>query len=350
MDARIDHQFSVKDNFFVRHSYDHVSTQLPHVFPGKNGLEPIGGTGGYTIQDIHGLAMNETHIVSPQAVLVFRAGFSRFANQSLPQGYGTSPATQLGIQNVNVDSDSSGFPTIGITNFTGFGEGGFLPTFNFQNVFTGSGSLQYIRGAHIFKFGGELTRRQVNEHQSSEPRINFSFNPAFTGDPNNLAATGHPMASFLLGFPSSTSRNRYLEQPGYRFLETGWFFQDDWHATRWLTLNLGLRYDYFSPLSESADRIANFDFTTLKLIFANKNGIDNVVGVRKDRSNFSPRIRLRRPAQFENGGARRLRNQLHTAAAGHAQLVPQSAARKHARDDTNEHHAHQQHLRSRCHR
>jgi hypothetical protein len=290
LDTRIDHHFSVKDNFFVRYSYDHVSTQLPHVFPGKNGLEPIGGAGGYTIQAIHGLALNETHTLSPQAVLVWRAGFSRYANQSLAQGYGTTPATQLGIQNVNVDSDSSGFPTIGITNFTGFGEGGFLPTFNFQNVFTTSGSLQYVRGSHIFKVGGELTRRQVNEHQSSEPRINFSFSPAFSGDPNNLAATGNAMASFLEGFPSSTTRNRYLEQPGYRFLETGWFFQDDWHASRWLTLNLGMRYDYFSPLSESAGRIANFDFTTLKLIFPNQNGIDNVVGVRKDRKNFAPRL------------------------------------------------------------
>jgi hypothetical protein len=290
LDTRIDHRFSTRNNFFGRYSYDHVTTQLPHVFPGKNGFEPIGGAGGYTIQTIQGLAINDTHTVSPQSVLVLRAGFSRFANQSLPQGYGTAPATQLGIPNVNVDSDSSGFPTVAITNFTGFGEGTFLPTFNFQNVFIGSGSLQYIRGSHILKFGGEVIRRQVNEHQSSEPRINFTFSPAFTGDPNNLASTGNAMASFLQGFPSSTSRNRYLEQPGYRFLETGWFFQDDWRATRWLTLNLGLRYDYFSPLSESADRIANFDFTTLKLIFPNQNGIDNVVGVHKDFRDFSPRF------------------------------------------------------------
>src|SRR5215831_1368837 len=47
---------------------------------------------------------------------------------------------------------------------------------------------------------------------------------------------------------------------------------------------------YFSPLSESGDRIANFDFTTLKLIFPNQNGIDNVVGVDKDRKDFSPRF------------------------------------------------------------
>jgi hypothetical protein len=290
LDTRVDHQFSAKNNFFVRYSYDHVSTQLPHVFPAKNGFDPIGGAGGYTKQVIQGLGMNDTIVLSPRAVLVLRGGFSRYANQSLPQGFGTTPATQLGIQNVNVDSDSAGFPTVNVTNFTGFGEGGFLPTFNFQNVYTTSSSLQYLRGSHIFKVGGDFTRRQVNEHQSSEPRIAFSFTPAFSGDPNNLTATGNAMASLLEGFPASTTRNRYLEQPGYRFLETGWFFQDDWHANRWLTLNLGMRYDYFSPLSESRGRIANFDFSTLKLIFANQNGTDNVVGVQKDRKDFSPRI------------------------------------------------------------
>jgi hypothetical protein len=290
LDTRIDHRFSNDNNFFVRYSYDPITTQLPHVFPTANGYEPIGGSGGYTNQSIHGLALNDTHSFSGSTVMVLRGGYSRYANASLAQGNGTTPATQLGIPNVNVDQDSTGFPTITATNFTGFGEGNFLPTYNDQNIFTGSGSVQMVKGSHILKFGGDFTRRQVNEHQSSEPRIAYGFTPAFTGDPNNLANTGNAMASLLLGFPASTARNRYLEHPGYRFLETGWFAQDDYRVNRWLTLNIGLRWDYYSPLSEAVNRIANFDFATSKLIFAGQNGVNNVLNVNKDFRDLGPRI------------------------------------------------------------
>jgi len=291
MDSRIDHRFSDKNNFFLRYSYDHINTQLPHVFPtSSDGFEPIGGTGGYTEQSIHGLALNETYTLSPRMVLVARGGYSRYANASLQQGFGQAEATKLGIPNVNLDEDSSGFPTVNITNFTGFGEGGFLPTYNFQNIYTTSGSLQYLRGTHIIKAGGDFTRRHVNEHQSSEPRVAYSFTTAFTADPNATTTTGNAMASLLVGYPGTTTRNRYLIHPGYRYVETGWYLQDDWRTSRWLTLNLGGRWDYYSPLSEEYGRIANFNFTTLKLMFPGQNGVGNTVGVQKEWHNVSPRF------------------------------------------------------------
>jgi Carboxypeptidase regulatory-like domain len=290
LDTRVDHRFSDANNIFARYSYAHIDTRLPHVFPAKNGFEPIGGSGGFSSQAVQGIAVVDTLTLSPSAVLIVRAGYSRFALSSLPQGYGTTPATALGISNVNVDADSSGFPSVTATNYTPFGEGNFLPTFNFQNIFTSSGSIQLIRGSHVLKVGGEFIRRQVNEHQSSDPRVTFNFTPTFSSDPAANFAGGNAMASWLVGFPQSTTRNRLLAQPGYRYLESSGFFQDDWRLSRWLTVNLGVRYDYFSPLSESGGRIANFDFATSKLIFPNLDGVDSVVGVRKDRNNVSPRI------------------------------------------------------------
>jgi outer membrane receptor protein involved in Fe transport len=297
LDTRVDHRFSDRNSIFGRYSYAHVNTQLPVVFPGKNGFEPVGGTvvgqggqGGFTRQSVQGIALVDTYTLSPNAVIIVRGGFSRYALSSLPQGSGTTPATKLGIPNVNVDDDSSGFPSVTASNFTGMGESNFLPTFNFQNVFTTSATLQYIRGSHNFRVGGEFIRRQVNEHQSSDPRITFNFTPTFTADSGANFSGGNSIASLLLGFPQSTTRNRLLAQPGYRFLEDGLYLQDDWRVNRWLTLNLGVRYDYSSPLSESGNRIANFDFSTNKLVFPNQDGIDNVVGVRKDFNNISPRF------------------------------------------------------------
>ncbi len=301
-DTRLDYRFSEMNNFFLRYNYDMINTQLPHVFPETaNGFNPLGqpvnarfgyeyGNNGYMQQRVHGLALNDTYTLSSRLVLVLRAGYSRYQNHALPQGWGTNPASQLGMQNVNVDQISSGFPNIWVSNFSGLGDGNFIPTLNTNNVYTTSGSLQWLKGSHIVKFGGEFTRRQVEDFQSQEPRVGYQFTPSFTADPNNLASTGNAMASLLLGYPGQSMRSRYLIMPGYRTLENGWYVQDDYRVNRWLTLNLGLRWDYYSPVSEAFNRISNFDFSTAAMVVAGQDGIGNTVGVQKDRKDFGPRF------------------------------------------------------------
>ncbi len=296
LDTRIDHRFSDNNNFFLRYSYGRTYTSLPHVFPETpDGFNPLGlpastGADGNSNISTHGLAVVDTIILSPQMVLVMRAGYSRYNNLMQNQGYGTDPATQLGMLGVNVDPLSSGFPDFAMTNYTGFGDGGYLPTHNINNVFTESASLQIAKGAHLFKFGGEFTRRQDADYQSAEGRVSYQFTPAFTGDPNNLSKTGNAEASLLLGYPATSSRNRYLIFPGYRFVENNYFAQDDWRATRWLTLNIGMRWDYFSPVSEADNRIANFDFATSQMIVAGQNGVSSTAGVKRDFGDFGPRF------------------------------------------------------------
>ena len=296
LDTRIDHRFSDNNNFFLRYSYGRTYTSLPHVFPKTpDGFNPLGlpastGADGNSNISTHGLAVVDTIILSPQMVLVMRAGYSRYNNLMQNEGYGTDPATQLGMLGVNVDPLSSGFPDFAMTNYTGFGDGGFLPTHNINNVFTESASLQIAKGAHLFKFGGEFTRRQDADYQSAEGRVSYQFTPAFTGDPNNLSKTGNAEASLLLGYPATSSRNRYLIFPGYRFVENNYFAQDDYRATRWLTLNIGMRWDYFSPVSEAHNRIANFDFATSQMIVAGQNGVSRTAGVKRDFGDFGPRF------------------------------------------------------------
>jgi len=68
------------------------------------------------------------------------------------------------------------------------------------------------------------------------------------------------------------------------------YVQDDWRVARWLTLNVGLRYDYYGPNSEVADRISNVDLVTGKIIIAGQNGVSSSAGVLPDRLDFAPRI------------------------------------------------------------
>jgi Carboxypeptidase regulatory-like domain len=294
MDIRIDHRFSDRNNFYARYSYNHTTTTTPHVLPtAPNGIDPVGSTGGYTDQANQNIQLNEVYTLNPRTIAVLQASYSRWALQSLQTGYGRAEATQLGIPGVNIDADSSGIP--GITLTTGQGiqslnEGTFQPNIDFNNTWQQTGSLQFMRGAHSLKTGISIIRRQVNETQSSDSRGTFNFNPNPTSDTNNFTTTGNGLASLELGLFTNASRSKYLIHPGYRFMEYGVYFQDDWRVNRWLTLNLGMRWDYFSPLSEQYGRIPNFSFATLGLVFPGKNGVGNTAGVRKNLDDFAPRF------------------------------------------------------------
>ena len=301
-DTRFDLKISDKNSAFVRYNWDKTDTTLPYFLPNKDGFDIDGvspymygfgyyyGDSGGADQVINSAGVIDTLTLSQNKVLILRAGYGRYQNRALPRGWGTTPATQLGMAGVNTDAFSSGFPDLGFPEFTGMGAGNFYPTINTNNTFSYGTSLQILKGAHLIKIGGEFVRRQVSDHQSQEPKIGYYFTSAFTSDPQNFNSTGYDMASFLLGYPAQTLRVRYLIWPGYRTLENGWYAQDDYRVKKYLTLNLGIRYDYYSPLSESENRISNFDYTAAKVIVAGQNGISNTAGVDKNFKDFGPRL------------------------------------------------------------
>src|SRR5262249_21241580 len=144
-----------------------------------------------------------------------------------------------------------------------------------DNSFQYTAGLAYSHGTHSFKVGAGLIRRQFTINQSSNSRGSFTFNSALT---SLNGAGGNSVASFLLGYPSTAARSNSLVWPGYRTWEPSVYVQDDWRATPWLTLNLGVRYDLFTPFTEVGNRISNFDPATVSIIAAGKNGISDSAG------------------------------------------------------------------------
>lgn len=294
LDGRVDYRFSDANTFFARYSFNNTNTVIPTGCPlAPNGISPVCDTGrsGTAHQRAQGAQLNDAHVFGPHLVMEIKAGYSRYEVYSLPVNYGKNVSQQLGLNGVNIDSDSSGLSIISTAGLTSLGDASYIPIITINNLFQEVVGLTYVHGAHGIKFGYDLRRRQTDPFQSPTARGQFSFNANFTNDPTGgVSGSGNGVASLLLGYPASTTRSKYLVSPGLRNWEMGSYVQDDWRMSHWLTLNMGLRYDYYGPNSEVADRISNIDLTKGQIIIAGQNGISSSAGVQPDYLDFSPRF------------------------------------------------------------
>jgi hypothetical protein len=297
-DVRVDHRFSDATNFFSRYSFNDVTTIQPTGFPSVGDVNPGGRFIGYS--DFSGsnasraqnIQLNLVHIFRPTLLMELKAGFGRTAIQSRAVNDGKNSATALGfpcnaVSCVNIGDDQTfGLPHLVIQGFQELGDVTFVPLLQFDNTFQYTGSVTWTRGAHNVKFGATLIRRQFSLVQSARPRGEMTFNATAGNAPST---TNFGFANFLVGTPITILRQASLYKPGYRSWEPGFYVQDDWRAMRWLTLNLGVRYDIFTTKTEQYNRLANFDPYTSTILVAGQNASDTA-GIGTDHGNVAPRI------------------------------------------------------------
>ncbi len=244
-------------------------------------------------------SINLTSVLSSTLINTARASWNRhvFAIKYYALGY--DPA-KLGFPSTLTNQlQTVAFPNIAVSNY--FGLGGGAGTLNFSNNFVAGDTLTKTLGKHTIKVGGEF--RNLMNNQSSPPAaFTVSASAGFT-QANPLVAnaqSGDAMASFLLGYPSgvSSSFNSFPAQGQHYY---SWFGQDDWRLARKLTLNLGLRWEYESPITDRFNQaIRGFDPTTTShvgsgsgptvaggLLFANA---DNRLPYKRDLNNLAPRL------------------------------------------------------------
>ena len=116
----------------------------------------------------------------------------------------------------------------------------------------------------------------------------MTFNTTLTASASGSG--GNSIASFLLGYPQQVSRIVSLFYPHYNTKEPFVFVQDDWRATSNITVNLGVRYDVFSPYTEQDNHLVNVDLATSTILVAGQNGVSRTAGIATDYSNVAPRV------------------------------------------------------------
>jgi hypothetical protein len=221
---------------------------------------------------------------SANVVNEFRFGFNRSTQGTFNGDIGV-PVTKYGLNTGVTDPEVGGLPQILITGGASFlGSWTGPPGFAGPNPFyRWADHVSYFRGKHAFKFGGEFARADVNAAGKGGERgqITFLGGQAFAGSSALEDFLAGKPARGQLPFGSDPRRN-------LRRWQYAGFAQDDWRATQRLTLNLGLRYEYFQPPSEINNKLANFD-PTLGLVQVGKQ-ISNIYN--PDRKEFSPRVGL----------------------------------------------------------
>jgi hypothetical protein len=191
---------------------------------------------------------------------------------------------------VNYTSDpiTGGLPWFEMrpTSYAAIGDPTFIPMVTEDHNHQIAGSITKMAGAHSIKVGGGVVFRLFAVQQSQYPRGLYAFDSSVTN--NGSGGGGNTFASFLLGLPSVTQRTHFPIHPKNRSKEPSVFFQDDWRATSWLTLNLGLRYEVFTPVTEAENRISAFRPELGRIIIASDE--DPTAGVETDYTDIGPRV------------------------------------------------------------
>ena len=199
------------------------------------------------------LSLNQT--LRPGFIHNVRLRWNRNRNTGLnPFTLQRDVSAELGIENTSPDPIDYGLTTIDFTNYTSLRD--TSASSNVREGTTISDNLQWAKGGHFFRIGGEMTWNRLNRLGNPEGAGSQTFAGVATslyvdGDP--VAGTGYDFADFLLGLAQS-SRIQYGNSDHYlRSLGTALFLNDNWRVHSRVTLQWGLRYQFTSPWVERYD-------------------------------------------------------------------------------------------------
>lgn len=285
-DFRSDYDPSQVDQAFFRWSMSGRTYSVPAPLPGRaNGGGSFTGTDS---ENTMGAALGETHTFTPNTINSFHIGFNWVGiKRGVPEGGNVAPPAELQVPGVIDNPGTSGLTLFVPSGYRRVGDPGYAPTILSSEERQITDALNLVRGKHTIAVGGEMRWSQYNIFQVPAPNGRFSFSGQFTQDPLTSDG-GNGIADELLGLPIQSVINSQVKVRDRQRVPSA-FAQDDYKVSKTLTLNVGLRYDYFSPLVSANDQQANFDYKTGTLIVAGKDGASRGL-VTPDHFNFAPRV------------------------------------------------------------
>jgi hypothetical protein len=202
----------------------------------------------------HSATVGHVWTLRPNLLNELRVGFNRFRVDQKPLNFGTDPAGAIGLRGTNASPEVSSFPSIQ-TGYSAFGSGSNL-VLSTESTYQFTNNLTWYKGNHTVKTGVDMRRLFSTVFGSFVPFGQLRFGPIFSSNPSQ-ADTGDVIADMLLGYPQSIQLNVQFSPIYNRQILWGAFLQDDWRVSRKLTINMGLRYELFTPVADKFDRQSN---------------------------------------------------------------------------------------------
>ena len=250
-DIKLDHQLTEKVHLMGRYSQNSSHDTTPGLF----------FDGSQTQLTTRNVALEHTWTLSPHLLLTSRFGLDRYYQNETPQ---TIDPAQFGFQSILTEANHiTKMTEIFPDNYAELNPQCCINTINGHTQYVYSSSLNWVKGNHVLKFGGEQRLFFNNFFQPDDATGLFHFAGNITAqnaffDPNS--EDGDAMAALELGWPSDGHINI---KPAVlqKSKQTDFYAQDDWKATSRLTLSLGLRYEWSVPYTERFNRLQFSNFT-----------------------------------------------------------------------------------------
>jgi hypothetical protein len=282
-DTRVDYDMTESDQMFGTFSYVKDPQFIPGPFAG------IADGGAFQQGDQNALsilaAFSYTHIFSPTLINEARVGESRLhATRFGPVANTMGIPAQYGISSsIPQVPENGGLPAFGFSGLSTLGSNAYLPSDEISQTTQVTDNLTKVYGKHTFKMGIEYQHIKFSTLQPNRSHGQFNYNGSYTGIPDGTSGNTGMAQFLLLPCPASSSTpggtptgcptvpgaipyvggtNNYTAS-NIGYTDNGknyWgaYFQDDWKFTPKLTVNLGLRWDYFGPIFEHYGAQANF--------------------------------------------------------------------------------------------
>jgi hypothetical protein len=305
-DVKINHQLSSSDGLTGRFSYQRPEISDPGIYGiyGGGGKEFAGTGTNLTIST----GATWTRTWGNTLVQEIRGGMSYYHNQAFTDAGLAKTSEELGIRGVNINDFSAGITSVfiggtaagSLYSFPVIGFAASLPWDRSERTTEVSTVLTKLMGNHTVKWGGNLRHNRdflLQVQDRLGPRGGFEFNGQQTAIPTDSAAVNgfaNSFASFLLDAPSRVGRDLTVVDPGTRHWAVFSFIHDKWQVTPNITIDLGLRHEYYTPLVGLVGQggLANYDPETNSILVAGYGDIPANLGVKKYWKNFVPRTGL----------------------------------------------------------
>ena len=241
--------------------------------------------------------VGQTFTPSRTFVIDSTVGYSLLDQWGYGPDYGTNYGLELGVPGTNgPDIRQSGMPVW--TN--GMSPQGSTDSWNpytrYDPTFTAAVNVTKLAGTHSLRFGGAIDRQAMNHWQpefgGTGPRGRLDFSGNLSGLRGGQTPNFYNQyASFLLGLTSQVLKAIQWEEMRTREWRYGFYIGDRWQARRDVTLDLGVRYEYF-PLVTRADGrgVERLDIDTMNVLLGGVGDVPQNVGLQTRKTDFAPRV------------------------------------------------------------